>query len=83
MKHLRRVPFGFGLGAAGLILTAVLWINSDYYTTLLASHSGYHPVLPTQFGLVSPLPLRALLLFSASPAFGCGFLVVALRGLLQ
>jgi hypothetical protein len=46
MKNLRTILFGFSLGAAGLILTAVLWINDDYYTTLLASHPGYHSILP-------------------------------------
>src|SRR5260221_13069541 len=46
MKHLRRVLFGFCLGAAGLIRTCFLWINSDYYTTLLGTCPGYHPFPP-------------------------------------
>jgi magnesium-transporting ATPase (P-type) len=88
MKHLRRVLFGFGLGAAGLILTAVLWINSDYYTTLLASHPGYHPVLPHNlawslpylfvlFTLLSLVSLWLLILASPPPFTGRQYLLIA------
>jgi hypothetical protein len=73
-RHLQRILFGFGLGAAGLILTAVLWINDDYHTTLLASHPDYHPILP--HNLAWPLPY-IFVLFTLISLVGLCFLVLA------
>jgi hypothetical protein len=78
MKRLQTLLFGFGLGAAGLILTAVLWINDDYYATLLASHPSYQPILPHNlawflpyifvlFTLISLASLWLLILASPPP----------------
>ena len=77
-RHLQRILFGFGLGAAGLILTAVLWISDNYYATLLASHPDYHPILPHNlawslpyifllFTLISLAGLWLLILVSPQP----------------
>ena len=88
MKHLRTILFGFSLGAAGLILTAVLWINDDYYTTLLASHPGYHPILPHSlawclpylfvlFTLISLASIWLLILASPPPFTGRQYLLIA------
>ena len=45
-RHLQRILFGFGLGAAALIVTTGLWISDDYYTTVLASHLDHRPMFP-------------------------------------
>jgi drug/metabolite transporter (DMT)-like permease len=87
-RHLQRILFGFGLGAAGLILTAVLWIKDDYYTTLLASHPDYHPILPHNlawslpyifvlFTLISLVGLCFLVLASPPPFTGRQYLLIA------